>query len=434
MTATNVRRPRARDLLVVAACSVLLGCGSAGNTGSAGSTGDSGSPEPTPGAGATASSATAPVSSSSGSGDPTESGPPPLDAANATPVPSDALDVLAKWPLIEDGQSVGVLALDAAGTMLLSRTPATEEEELTSGELVLRDPHGQETTFTATPRPRHTQVIDATFNDRYVVWMETASVDITSQQWVLYTYDRADRTVRVLTRSPRRQGRAQPPAPGYTGPVLAGDRVFWAQVDGTPKAPTVDIVGCQVTDCTPEVVIPGAAYPAVADGTVYAVANDRFTGSKVGREMVIEAAPAGGGEVTQVTSVELSPTQFPSGLAAGGAGLVWLIQDSAGADQASVWFAGEETVRTVESASNGGFAFPIATQRYVAWAEGTGSAKVANFVMDPTGALHTLGTTGGLYGITGAGDIAAWRDLKSGGSVDRDNIEYLIARLRLPQA
>lgn len=415
-----------RLVIVAMSCVLFGGC----------SSGDSTSRESREGAPSAGESASSPAPSVVPSGDVSEGQPESQvrGVSDAKPVPAAALELIDTVPIIQGGANVQVLAVDAAGAVLYSRAPVTEGVELAQRELMLRDSDGNATRFSATPRPEQPgQIIGAAFNDRYAVWMETSSIELGKQAWVLYGYTRADSTVRLLARS-RRLGSSPPPAvPGYTGPVLAGDRVFWAQAGGTPRALQSDIMGCQVIECAPQIVMTGAAYPAVANRQVYAVANDRFAGDEVSPEMVIQSVPAAGGSVSVVRTVELSPTQFPNGLAAGGAGLVWLILDSAGPDQANVWFANTEEVQTVESDSNGTFAFPVAADDYLAWAEGSGSAEVANFVVDATGALYSLGTTGSLYGLLGAGDVVVWRDKSDPRrGLDGANIEFRIARFGLP--
>lgn len=408
-------------VVVLATCSVL---------GSGCSSGKSKSDEPTPSAESTSSSpATTPTPGETVT--PTE--PPVQQAINAEPVPPNALEVRAKLPLVEGDERASVLAVDEAGTVLRTRSPGDQSLELPKVELALRDPAGNETKFASPSGPA--QVSGAAFNERYVVWMETPSTDLMTDPWVLYRYDRAEDSVQELAHAPRLGAAPPPPVPGYTGPVLAGDRVFWAQAGGTPKALTSDIMGCQVTDCSPQTVIPGAAYPTAADGKVYAIAHNRFTGGEVeAPQMTIQAVPSTqGGGVVEVKTVELTPTQFPNGLAASDTGLVWLISDSADKDQAHVWYTDAETVLTVESELSGQFAYPIAADTYMAWAEGTGTADAANFLMDRSGALYSLGTTGSLYGLDGAGDIVVWREeTKPGGGTDATNIEFTVAQLHLP--
>lgn len=416
-------RPRAARLIVFAlSCALCGGC----------SADDHRSRKPTPSVDESASSSASSAVPSDGVGE--SHAPSRVQAvADATPIPPSALELIDTVPLVQGSETVQVRAVDSDGAVLYSRASVTESVELARPKLVLQDSEGNESVFSATPRPeRPGQITGAAFNDQFVVWMETPSVSLGAQSWVLYVYSRADGTVRVLARS-RKLGESAPPAvPGYTAPVLVGDRVFWTQVGGTFRRPQTDIMGCEIVECAPQIAIPGAAYPAGAGGLVYAVANSRFAGGEVGPEMVIESVPATGGTLTSVQAIKLTPTQFPNGLAAGPGGLVWLILDSAGPDLANVMFANTDAVQVVESDSNGTFGYPVAATDYLGWAEGSGSADAANFILDKTGDLFSLGKTGSLYGLSAAGDFIVWRDKTDpGGNLDGANVETRIGRLSL---
>jgi hypothetical protein len=321
------------------------------------------------------------------------------------------------------------MAVDENATVLRARSPDNQSLQLEKTELALRDLSGNETTFSSPGEPA--QVSQASFNDRYVVWMESTSVDLNTDPWVMYVYDRESTSVMELTRAPEVGNTAPPHVPGYTGPVLSGDKVFWAQVGGTLKRPSSNIMGCSIADCMPKTVIPGAAFPSTSDGQLYAIAHQNFAGSGSDRNMVIKTVSVEGGDVRDTATIPLSPTQSPNGLAVGKAGMVWLISDDADRDMAQVQYAGNAEVSTVESELAGRFDYPVATDTYLAWGEGSGSSAIANFLTTSIDNLYALGTTGGLFGVLGAGSVVVWRDQTTaeGGGQDGSNIYYSIARL-----
>jgi hypothetical protein len=369
-------------------------------------------------------------------------GEPDVIASQAVRLPESAYRIISRTPIVAEGISQGIRALTADGEVLVSRGPAEDSLTLLQQEFVLIQPDGDEVNFGATPAPSPaSQIVGASFNERYVVWEETPSTELSVKPWVLYAYDRGQRQVTILARSSAkdgdRDGLTPLSPPGFSGPVVAGDHVYWAEAVGTRTGQaSSDIVGCQITACTPEVVFAGAAFPAVADETLYGIATARFAGETTADEqpgtMTILATPVGAIEPRNVATVDLAFSQSPTGLAANGDALLWLINDPRGRPRATLWDRGSSSVTTMQGDSSTGFNYPVLTDAYAAWGEGSGTSDFANFLLTRSNSLYTLGSVGSLYGADGAGSYVSWRDrIRGRASLDRTNIETILAELTL---
>lgn len=354
----------------------------------------------------------------------------------------NAYERLTLIPDERGGTSQGLEAISPDGTLLLNVSKPYDIEapleklHQTWIELAQTDSdHRQRIVAPAGPRPR--QHVGSDLSDRFVVWMESAAMDLGVEPWVMFAYDRATGVTRELARAPKVDGRVPPPPPGYTDPVIAGDRVFWAQVGGEFGAETVDIMGCQIKRCQPRVTISGAAYPAAASGSLYAVRTARYQGfkdSKRATPAVVARLDLNSGQISPVKKIELDRHSHVDGLAASGAGIAWILNrqtsDTAGISHLTILeSSGDET--TIES-SVGEFDYPVMTNRFVAWAEASGNAPsgFGGYIFDlKTRKQSTIGNTMGLYGLEARGDIIAWQMSKSSSPKPGDT-SYVVARLK----
>jgi hypothetical protein len=131
-----------------------------------------------------------------------------------------------------------------------------------------------------------------------------------------------------------------------------------------------------------------------------------------------------------LTTVPLDHEQGPGGLAVGGGRVLWIIR---GHPSTAVILDMKSSRRTVvQSAAEGCFSYPIATNRYMAWAEGNcgATASVGGYLFRLTDqSLWSLGNTSGLYDIEGKGSVVAWQE-SSAKAAKRTDTGYVIARMR----
>ncbi len=367
-------------------------------------------------------------SASASSESPSDS-PEPLKALDAAPLPASLYEPLHEIRSSQSGFAVLVAAVDERGSLLLRHSKKTGSLELTEETLELRDSNGTLATFGASPKRPH-QVTEATFNKDFVVWMETPETELIPDPWVMYAYNRDTREVSELTRAPRVGRFPAPAVPSFTGPVLAGGRVHWAQLGGRPRSETVAIWGCDPRRCTPREEIAGAALPAVSGESVYAIQTARFTGKRApGSEFSIVRLDPESGEVTTIRTIPMSDTEFPDGLAANDSSFLWLVADSAGAGRAHVWDQADGSEVVVTSELDGGFGYPVLGEDFAAWGEASGLNDVGNFVLDrSSNTLYSMGVMG-YYGVEGTGPVLAWMDHLSD---DRSAMGTTVVRWKSP--
>lgn len=347
-------------------------------------------------------------------------GPLPLEGVR--PLPASAFDVVDQAPLVAAGWNTGVLALDDRGAALLSSQKENRNDPLLLGavRLSIRAPGSNE--LTAIPAPRRTepqQAIGGAMNEHWAVWQEQPGTELGVSAWSMYAFDRSTGRTTQLTRAPMINGDAPLPVPGYTGPTISGDRVFWAQAEAATGGRTVNIYGCEIADCTPERYAAAAAYPVAVGEYLYVISRDPAAKPKDPWERFdITKIDIATKKATVVEAVELEPEQSPGGLAVSERALAWIVQGRPDA----ITIRDLETGRTttvvcelegVEVDLAGGFGYPVATDRFVAWGESMGNspANVGNYLfLLEEGTLHSLGNASGLYGVDAAGSYISWRD------------------------
>lgn len=261
------------------------------------------------------------------------------------------------------------------------------------------------------------QPFGADLSDRYAVWQTTDSGGIDVVPWELHSYDRRTGEVKLLATCPPMDGGGPPPPPpGYTGAVLGGDRVLWAQVSGSAGAERVDIFGCRIDDCRPRRYLAGAAYPTATDRALYAIAGERYDGRRRTGRMRVLRVGLDSGTVTTVARVDLARDRAPTGLAAGERALAWAVSGP-GPDTVTIRARGSEDV-TVRSRPAGLFGFMVGSGRVLVWAESSGDSpdNVGGYVYDlAREQLSSIGDTSGLYNVLTAGSVLVWQEGGRGG-------------------
>ncbi|MBW9207384.1 hypothetical protein KV097_15685 [Mumia sp. zg.B17] len=366
----------------------------------------------------------------------------PISLEEVDPLPRASYTRLAGVWIRQGGEAVGVDALETPATILIVKADATSfdgEAAIKQGRIEVRPigVKGSVEKIASPPGRRPRQINGSDLNTRYVVWTEIESVDLGVSPWVLFAYDRKTGMTRKLTEAPKVDGRTPPPPPGYTGPVVAGGRVFWAQVGGKFGAEAVDIWGCEIGNCLPKVVMRGAAFPAVTSTELYGVRSARYEGVRDSRRITsatISKVRFGGGEPAAVKQVPLGEQDTFTGFAASDAGLAWIVGRKKSPEEQRMYLTvtedGNET--TFGSSANGGFGYPVMTDRFVAWAETSGNApgELGGYLYDlESKKLNSIGNTLGLYGIEGGGDLLGWQESETPQARPED-IEYVIVRLR----
>jgi hypothetical protein len=317
-------------------------------------------------------------------------------------------DVQGTWPVLQKGERLVPRAVHGT-EVLLSR----QDRDGEPAGLVIKSTDGRPDQDVASHEGSVDPVMAANFDEEHVAWMESSTVDLGVIPWVLYVADRSTGTVSRLAESPRIEGREPPGVPGYTGPVLIGDQVFWAQVGGTVGAEVVDIYQCDIDDCAPTVVVKEAAFPAVAGGRLYFVTGSRYSAAQTAK------GGYGLGSFNPTTNakrrvrpIDTAGKDAPNGLAVGGDHAVITVT-TAGSGHVEIVDLKTEDVVTVEPDGTGLFVYPKATSRFAAWADGNSGQDtvVGGYLYDyATGSLYAVGDTPGLYNIQADDNLLVWQE------------------------
>jgi len=365
-------------------------------------------------------------------------GPLPLEGVR--PLGAAEFEVTYQAPLVSAGWSTHVAALDGSGSALLTSSKVNPNDPLALGVVRLSIAPAGSHTRIPIPSPRRTQpqqVSGGAMNERWAVWQEEPGTDLESSAWTMYAYDRDARTISKLAQAPKIDGRDPLPVPGYTGPTLSGDHVFWAQAEGHVGAETANIYGCEIADCTPERYATAAAYPVAVGDHLYVVARDPSAKPKAPWErFTIEKIDIATRKATVEETIELEPEQSPGGLAVSERALAWIVNGRPDVITIRDRRSGRTTIVDSEFGDapaefQGGFGYPVATDHFVAWGESMGNseANVGNYLFrfdDQT--LHSVSNASGLYGVDAAGSYLSWRD--STDPADPHEITVTVARLK----
>jgi hypothetical protein len=276
-------------------------------------------------------------------------------------------------------------------------------------------------------------VAGSALSSRWAIWLESPSTDLNHLAWRMFAYNLRTLKTTLLTSSGTVSGAEPVAVPGYTGPQISGDRVFWAQVRDQPGRPRVDIYGCQISACTPRVYARGAALPAATTGAIYYVQRPVFAGSRAGLGFAFTRRDLRTGTTATVVRSTLKANEDLTGLAASNVAVAWTLKRSTASRETSlihIRTLGDGQTTTIHAGPEGNFSYPIATSRYVAWAEGNSGAasQVGGYLLDlRSHTLLKIGNAAGLYDLHGHGSVLAWQ--VSTGKPTRD-VHYLIGRFR----
>ena len=319
-----------------------------------------------------------------------------------------AARVVAEIPTQDGDWGGGVAAVSADGDYLISRAERTRHGALGAFELILHDDSAETVIRTG---GGGVQPTGAALGDGHVVWMEKPGTQLNIDRWTLYRYDTArGEPVRLATAPRLEDGRLPPAPPGYTGPVIVGDRVFWAQVGGRRGAETVGVYGCRIDRCDPELVLPGAAYPVTDGARLLAVQVARYG----------EAVPAGQARVVswdpsaQRRAVELTADlagRYVTGLAASGNHIAYILSGRR-EDRMRIVGPMGALAAEITSGRRVRFGYPVAGAGRFLWAESSGTSPlgVGGFAFDlGSGELTTVGNASGFYGLEAAGRFVSFQ-------------------------
>lgn len=343
-------------------------------------------------------------------------------------------------PLVAAGWNTHVVALDSGGSALLASSKMNSTDPLALGVVRLSIAAAGSKARTPIPSPgriQPQQVGSGAMNERWAVWMEEPGTELSISAWTLYAYDREAGITTKLAEAPKIDGKDPLVVPGYTGATLSGDHVFWAQAEGHVGAETANIYGCEIADCTPERYATAAAYPVAVGDHLYVIARDPSAKPKdPWARFTIERIDIATKEATDVESVDLEAEQAPGGLAASSRALAWIIRGRPDTITIRDLKTGRDTtvrceLEGVDLDFGGGFGYPVATDRFVAWGESMGNspANVGNylFLLDEQ-TLHSVGNASGLYGVDAAGSYLSWRD--SNDPASAVDITVTVAKLK----
>ena len=357
------------------------------------------------------SSAAAP-STSSPTGPPTSAPPSsaPGDGAtvrDARPL-REVAEVIAEWPLLENGTRTVFRAL-RGNELLVNQFDDSVGQSLGLAVRTIADPRSD--TPVAGHEGAQEGVLSADLDQQAVVWMESPSTELGVAPWVLYAADRRSGLTTRLSESGTVDGEAPPPVPGFTGPVLSGGTVYWAEVSGHVGAESVDIRACEVDQCTPRRVVRGAALPAVADGSLYFAAGGRYRGDPAASDYRLCRLDLGTGTTDVVRELDLGGAT-PTGLAAADDHVVVTVD--AGEDGwVDVFDLEAGTALRIETDPLGSFVYPKVTPDFAVWAEGNSGAdsSVGGYLLHfDSGEVYSVGNTAGLYNLEADGDTIVWQE------------------------
>lgn len=335
---------------------------------------------------------------------------------SAPDLPGDLVKVRSRNPLRTGQVSEGVRALGPNGEVLIGRSRFTETVDLQPYTLILRTAGAEPGEVVITPPVDGptSQVASADVSKRYVVWKETTSTQLNVVPWQMYAYDRETEEVTLLAESPKLDDGELPPAtPGYTGPVLAGERVYWPQVGGTARHTRSDVYACDIADCVPERVAASAAFPVSDGGVVHFVSGPAFNSKRAGERMSVQRVEVDTGSVSTVYQKQLEPKAGIRGLAVRDDRVFMIIGKRASADEAWIIDRSTDKEVVIRSTRSGGFGYPQLGDSFAAWAEtsGTSPDQLGGYVYDvETGKVYAVGNTSGLYSVLARGSTLFWQE------------------------
>lgn len=259
---------------------------------------------------------------------------------------------------------------------------------------------------TALATPRHL-VIAASIQGSRIAWWESPSGAWDPPAWRMYALDRQTNKKSYLVG-------ATPPKTvatrfGFTGPVLAGERVVYPVVPMTSNSQRVDLRACRINNCHPKVVARNAWLPAYVGGDdVYFVRG----GTSIWRRNLAT------GTSRKVTTISHGEGTEITGLAGavdaeGVARLAWSYVTKDRAQGIDVFDIAAHEVWNIPSRSKArGIGLVQGGGRYFSWVGGSANDEIAGSVLDThTGRIYTVGNSSGYSGsVRLASNSVQWLD------------------------
>lgn len=272
--------------------------------------------------------------------------------------------------------------------------------------------------------------VGAQLSDNWFVWMENPSTDAGVSPWVMFALNRRTGEISELTRAQKMSDGPAISAPGWTGPVLIGDHVFWAQPSGTRRAVRSDVYGCDLRNCEPSPVVKGAAFPAHAGKQLAVVKSPSFEGKNRVRASTAELVDPSSGETTAVID-RFDAQSWPTGLAASRSHVLVTTACKGVEPDVTLYERDGDVVFTQARPGPAGFSYPELSESAAVWAGGNSGAGFAAagfaYVMDDD-RIYKVGNSPGLYDIRVSGNKILWQE-----SIDGDGgqktTEYVTAQL-----
>lgn len=352
-----------------------------------------------------------------------------VDLKSARPL-REVVNILDTRPILQGRETQGYIAIHGREA-LIDFSPETRD--IQQG-LILRDLRRktEQRVVTRAMSDPDAGILSADLDAHWVVWMESTTEDYGAWPWVLFAYDRTSGRTFELARSPMMSdGDAPPPPPGWTGVVLHHGWVYWAQTTaGHQGYPAVDVYGCAVADCEPRRLARGAAFPQPTADGLYVVTSNAFRGDRDGTyTYTISRRDLVTGRELSRRRLDLVDDQAPNGFAARGSIAAVTVSDYE--DFIQIIDLRGNAVLRIDSGMNGSFAYPVATSRYVLWAEGNSGAttNVGGYLWDLRDKrLYSVGNTAGLYNLYGEGDLVVWQESTRPRALPKD-ISYVVGLL-----
>jgi hypothetical protein len=185
---------------------------------------------------------------------------------------------------------------------------------------------------------------------------------------------------------------------------------------------------CRIESCQPSVAVPASGLPIATDDALYVVQPYGFVFAMPKGRYRIQRLDLRSGRLDTVATLGADRDALPNGLAASENVVAWTHRaGNRGAITIQDGRTGEQAV--VISRAQGGFGYPVATDRFVAWAESSGTSpdQVGGYLYDlRERQLYELGDTSGLYAIHANGDVVTWQEAGNGNAL----ANTVVARLR----
>lgn len=341
----------------------------------------------------------------------------------------EAVEVIAELPLVNEKEMTRSIFMAMASEHLL--LDQVNHRTNASRGLVLYSPDGSRASRELPRHPgKHEVVVSADVSSEFVTWMEAGGGQIGVTPWTLYAYDRGRGDVLRLSEAPRLGNRKPPSVPGWTGPVIAGEKVFWAQVGGRPRAKSVGIWGCTIRTCEPEEIVDGAAFPGVSGQHLYYVTSEMYRGGDDVTASALERTDLRTGARQVIRSFSSGVDGVPNGLAAAGAHVVVTMDAPDGGYVLLIDTDTKERL-TIGSSRGERFGYPRVTERFAVWADGNASPKsrFGGYLWDfRRERLFSVGNTAGLYLLAADGSRLAWQE--SEGSTALEDIQTVVGELK----